>query len=888
MKGRRVMARTRTWLRGFWSVLALGMFVGTSLLFTTPAFGYVNGTIEQIDAGSPRDEVVAINREGGIVVQSKDYQQPGDPVTISVVLPGSTTVFELAQYLNSDIGDLQLNDRNEVAWYVHFGGGIGELLLATEIGTEIEIIQLSAPGGARFALNNRGYVAWMEGDPLTGDTLLQLRDPQDGSVSTVATSDFTFGSLDMSENQIVWSQRTVGGQYPAHLDYDLHIYTLDSGETTTITARSVSDQFLGSNPYSVELNEPVINDAGVAAWRTRYVERVLEPFDLYFYGIHSYSPITQEITRVSYGAPGPVEELMVSLQGDVAWVRRDWDGTYVGGTELYEHLLDREVHVYVHGQEELALKLSDNQDDVEDWRIDLNDRGELVWWVQDDATYSWRNMYFSSELYREDPFIQTFVVVESDLVIYAPKINNEGWIVWSADDGNDREIYLLEDALGFEPIQQITDHRSWEDVYDDTGVVISDDGYLAWTGRMGANADAFRFPGAPDTTPPVLSLPEDIYSIASGPAWSDCSQINPNYLGTGDGCDCAPDGSFDCDPDCTIDGNDGGAWCGCEYCYDETSVAAVYYSASASDDVDGSVSVWCSPWSGHSFGIGQTTVNCDAEDSAGNEAFGSFDVFVVQENEEPVIGSLEVVEVPASLGDWVTLTGTFCDPDTAGSGHTQDANIDWGDGGDLSPGTIIPLEPSEECDAPRQVIAEHLYASTGVYTVTMTVIDERGLSDSAEFRYAVIFDASDAFVTGGGWIDSPEGAYTDDLLLAGKANFGFVSKYKKGANVPTGNTEFQFKVADLNFKSTSYDWLVIAGTKAKFKGDGMINGDGNYGFMLSAVDGDPKGDDDTFRIKIWDKDEADVVVYDNQMGESDESDATTALGGGSIVIHKAK
>jgi len=28
------------------------------------------------------------------------------------------------------------------------------------------------------------------------------------------------------------------------------------------------------------------------------------------------------------------------------------------------------------------------------------------------------------------------------------------------------------------------------------------------------------------------------------------------------------------------------------------------------------------------------------------------------------------------------------------------------------------------------------------------------------------------------------------------------------------------------------------------------------------------------------------VVYDNQAGASDDADATTALGGGSIVIHK--
>jgi len=32
--------------------------------------------------------------------------------------------------------------------------------------------------------------------------------------------------------------------------------------------------------------------------------------------------------------------------------------------------------------------------------------------------------------------------------------------------------------------------------------------------------------------------------------------------------------------------------------------------------------------------------------------------------------------------------------------------------------------------------------------------------------------------------------------------------------------------------------------------------------------------------------DGDAVVYDNQMGASDADDPTTALGGGSIVIHK--
>ena len=123
--------------------------------------------------------------------------------------------------------------------------------------------------------------------------------------------------------------------------------------------------------------------------------------------------------------------------------------------------------------------------------------------------------------------------------------------------------------------------------------------------------------------------------------------------------------------------------------------------------------------------------------------------------------------------------------------------------------------------------------------------------------------------------------------MTGKANFGFVSKYKKGASTPTGETEFQFKVADLNFHSDSYDWLVIAGHKAMYKGIGTINGAGNYGFMLFAIDEKltPSTDVDLIRIKIWDKDDGDAIVYDNEMGEDEDAEPTTEIGGGNIKIH---
>jgi len=64
---------------------------------------------------------------------------------------------------------------------------------------------------------------------------------------------------------------------------------------------------------------------------------------------------------------------------------------------------------------------------------------------------------------------------------------------------------------------------------------------------------------------------------------------------------------------------------------------------------------------------------------------------------------------------------------------------------------------------------------------------------NALLAIVVIYDPSAGFVTGGGWINSPAGRGGVDATLTGKANFGFVSRYKKGQTVPTGETEFVFK-----------------------------------------------------------------------------------------------
>jgi hypothetical protein len=234
----------------------------------------------------------------------------------------------------------------------------------------------------------------------------------------------------------------------------------------------------------------------------------------------------------------------------------------------------------------------------------------------------------------------------------------------------------------------------------------------------------------------------------------------------------------------------------------------------------------------------------------------------------PFVDQISATADPTAVGGTVTVSVEFTD---SNANDTHTVTCDWGDD---STSKTYPEQGS------RSIQDTHTYAQPGVYTVTATVSEDYCGGNSAQYQYVVIYDPNGGFVTGGGWIMSPEGAYTADPNLTGKATFGFVSKYKKGADVPTGNTEFQFHAADLNFHSSSYEWLVVTGSDyARFKGVGTINGEGEYKFMLWAGDGEP----DTFRIRIWEEDEIsgdETTIYDNGFDQE--------ISDGSIVIHKGK
>jgi len=228
----------------------------------------------------------------------------------------------------------------------------------------------------------------------------------------------------------------------------------------------------------------------------------------------------------------------------------------------------------------------------------------------------------------------------------------------------------------------------------------------------------------------------------------------------------------------------------------------------------------------------------------------------------------------AAVNTPVPFSGVIDDPDVWDS-HTAVWTISSESGSEEHVGTV----------SDGSVDDSFQFSQAGIYSISLTVNDAAGESDTVTTvnslpAFIVVYDPSAGFVTGGGWIYSPAGSLLDSPA-EGKATFGFVAKYKQGATAPEGNTEFQFQAGDFRFKSSSYEWLVIAGSKAMFKGEGYIDGmGGGFKFMLTAVD----STEDKFRIKIWNP-LSDDVIYDNKRGESDEAEPTT-IGGGSIVIHK--
>ena len=252
---------------------------------------------------------------------------------------------------------------------------------------------------------------------------------------------------------------------------------------------------------------------------------------------------------------------------------------------------------------------------------------------------------------------------------------------------------------------------------------------------------------------------------------------------------------------------------------------------------------------------GTYTVTYNATDASGNVASQATRSIVVQDTIAPEIwiDSPVAYELYA-LGDIALSFGATDDP---GSGLNSVS-------GKLvnTFGTTLTVE-SGYVPAP------------GVYTLTVTAVDNGGNATTSLPIFFVVYDPTGGFATGGGWLI----ADNESTLIGGRANFGFVAKYKKGAS--TGNLEFQYKDAGIDLKSLSIDWLVISATSAQFEGTATIKGfEGLFTFRVRATDtGEPGAGQDHFDIRIW---EGTEILEDQDPIHK----AKNIISGGNIVIHK--
>ncbi len=169
-------------------------------------------------------------------------------------------------------------------------------------------------------------------------------------------------------------------------------------------------------------------------------------------------------------------------------------------------------------------------------------------------------------------------------------------------------------------------------------------------------------------------------------------------------------------------------------------------------------------------------------------------------------------------------------------------------------------------------ISTDFVPSPGVYTLIVEAADKAGNIAHSDQSFFVVYDPTGGFATGGGWL-IPD---AESTVPNGRANFGFLAKYKDGGS--TGNLEFQYKDAEINLKSSSIDWLTITGISAIFQGTATINGDGLYTFRVTAKDNaEPGAGADNFDIRIWQGTGTDSDPYHK---------AKNVISGGNIVVHK--
>lgn len=154
----------------------------------------------------------------------------------------------------------------------------------------------------------------------------------------------------------------------------------------------------------------------------------------------------------------------------------------------------------------------------------------------------------------------------------------------------------------------------------------------------------------------------------------------------------------------------------------------------------------------------------------------------------------------------------------------------------------------------------------------MTVTDDdTGSGQAPPYQYLSVYNPT------------PQGLFTGVRIYNtgnGQVQFGISAKYQN--NVATGDISMNFNAGNIEFESTGITALVITnGNKATVTGNGTVNGQSGYTFLVVGLDGGPGGDDFVrFQIK-----NGATVIYDSQPGAADTANPTTSVTAGQVIVH---
>jgi len=255
--------------------------------------------------------------------------------------------------------------------------------------------------------------------------------------------------------------------------------------------------------------------------------------------------------------------------------------------------------------------------------------------------------------------------------------------------------------------------------------------------------------------------------------------------------------------------------------------AAVSFAASAFDTVTSSPSVGCSPSSGM-FPLGTTTVNCSAQDAAGNTSYGSFTV-TVQDTMPPTL------TVPAPItestttasGKVISFTTTATDAVTA----SPTVNCTPASGSTFPVGdTVVTCAAA---DAAGNV-------ATGTFTVTVTM-DTAPPPTVLPGRLA----GAGNVVSGD---DNVHFAFDVRESAAGERGY-LLAQVRRTRGKPTFFMATHVSEVQM---SDSADYTAGGIDTVMFAGTGVFNGATGYRFVVNAAErGEPGRDRDTFSITVY-------------------------------------